>query len=102
MTTWHPASRIDQDTRIHHSARIEFAFGAPQRLGEEFRTLLVVEWTVEATDGVMVGGRSAVGHGRRGADAQYLRQLIELLRLVEDAAKGEVEAGPIRIQDRGE
>src|SRR5271163_890320 len=91
------SSWIDQNTRVHHSLRIEFALGPTQRAGKKFRPLLVIKWPMEPAHGVMVGGRTAIldGCGRTGR--QHLHELVEHHSLVKNAAKREVEAWPIWI-----
>src|SRR5216684_8161458 len=95
------ASRIDQHAGIHHALGIELALGAAQRAGEQLGPLLVVERPVETADGVMVRGRAAMLDGGRRAGRQHLHELLQRDPLVEDAAEGEIEAGPVGI-DVGE
>src|SRR4029453_4452705 len=95
------SSRVDQHAGIHQALGIELALGAAQRLGEQLGPLLVVERAMEAADGVMMRGRAAMLDRRRRAGRQHFHELIERHPLVQDAAEGEVEAGPVGI-DVGE
>jgi hypothetical protein len=54
-------SGVDQDAGIHDALGVEHAAGGSIRLGEQRRPLEVVPGTVIATDGVVVGDRSAAG-----------------------------------------
>src|SRR5262245_58779651 len=56
---------------------------------------------MEAADGMVMGCRAAVLDGSGGAGLQHVHELLELAPLVQNAAKGEVEAGPVGI-DVGE
>ena len=52
---------------------------------------------VEAADGMVMRGRAAMLDGRGRAGAQHFHELVQCLGLVEDAAEGEIEAGPVGI-----
>src|SRR5258708_33699486 len=94
-------SRIDQHAGIHHPLGIELALGAAQRAGEQLGPLLVIKWPVEAADRVMMRGRAAVLDGGRRAARQHRHELIERRALVQNAAEGEVEAGPVGVEVGG-
>src|SRR5262249_9188229 len=65
--------------------------------GEQLGPLPVVERAMEAADGMVVRGRAAMLDGGRRAGRQHLHVLLEGDALVEHAAEGEVETGPVGI-----
>src|SRR5205809_4822035 len=95
------ASGVDQDTRVQHALRIEFAFRATERPGKQLGPLLVVERSVEAADGMVVGGRTAMLDGGCRAGRQHFHELVEHDPLVEQASEGEVETRAVGIDVGG-
>src|SRR4030095_16414039 len=77
------SSGVDQDTRVQHALRIQFAFCATERTGKQLGPLLVVERPVEAADGMVVSGRTAMLDGGCRAGRQHLHELVEHDPLVE-------------------